>query len=428
MKKWICVIVGVLIVAMLLVGGWRLLEVRRAPVLTLGLYTGGRWDVPIANSDQFFDTLIRKFEEKHPGVQVAYKSGVLKRDYPEWLASAVLGGKAPDVFLVLPSDFSYLAGIGALEDLTPYMHTDEDFKRDAYFASALKEGVLNGRQLALAYEIAPMLMLVNKTLLDREGVAYPPNDWSLEDFYAICARVTHDTDGDGLSDQFGAYDYTWQEMVYTSGIRLFNELGSEAYFDQIAMTQAITFMKHLESLSDHSKPTSNDFDGGKVAFRPFLFSSYKAYMPYPYRLKKYSHFEWDCLPLPRGDSGNASVLQSSLIAINAAGKDKALAWDFVKLLVCEEAMQEKLLDLSYGIPVLKTIFKRDDSVRLLPSDESINLETILDIVENSVSEPYFREYSTVMKVADREISAIVASQVDIAQALGELNAEIKGML
>ena len=40
-------------------------------------------------------------------------------------------------------------------------------------------------------------------------------------------------------------------------------------------------MKRMEALNTYQKPGSNDFDSGRVAFRPFLFSAYKTYKPYP---------------------------------------------------------------------------------------------------------------------------------------------------
>ena len=56
-------------------------------------------------------------------------------------------------------------------------------------------------------------MCVNKTLLESEGIAVPSGDWTWENFYNICAKVTRDTDGDGETDQFGCYGYTWQDAL-----------------------------------------------------------------------------------------------------------------------------------------------------------------------------------------------------------------------
>lgn len=39
-------------------------------------------------------------------------------------------------------------------------------------------------------------MFVNKTLLQKEGIEIPNNDWTLDDFYEICQKVTRDSNND----------------------------------------------------------------------------------------------------------------------------------------------------------------------------------------------------------------------------------------
>lgn len=80
------------------------------------------------------------------------------------------------------------------------MQKDESFSLEKYYASAYAYGSFEGVQYALPYECAPKLMFVNKTILEKEGIAMPENHWTWDDFYRICREVTKDTDGDGTSD------------------------------------------------------------------------------------------------------------------------------------------------------------------------------------------------------------------------------------
>ena len=81
---------------------------------------------------------------------------------------------------------------------------------------------------AVPYECVPTLMCINKSLLESEGITVPSGDWTWEDFYNICARVTRDTDGDGEIDQFGCCGYTWQDALTANGASLFTEDGIRA--------------------------------------------------------------------------------------------------------------------------------------------------------------------------------------------------------
>ena len=115
----------------------------------------------------------------------------------------------------------------------------------------------------------------------------------------------------------------------------------------------------------------------------------------------------------RGGEEGASVLQSALIGMNAHSKEKELAWELIRQILSED-MQKDLIDHSYGIPVLKTIFE-DPEAELLQAGDALNVGTILDVVEKAISEPLFDSYLEAMDVADREISAVINTDVDISR-------------
>ena len=82
---------------------------RARPVeLRLGFMAGSYWDAPNGNCYAVIDAAVERFEREHPNVHVTYTSGILKRDYSEWLIDQYLLGSEPDVFLVLPEDFGTL--------------------------------------------------------------------------------------------------------------------------------------------------------------------------------------------------------------------------------------------------------------------------------------------------------------------------------
>lgn len=56
----------------------------------------------------------------------------------------------------------------------------------------------------------------------------PGNHWTWDDFYKICQKVTKDTDGDGRLDQFGVYNYKWNDATLSNGGTLFNQSGTNA--------------------------------------------------------------------------------------------------------------------------------------------------------------------------------------------------------
>ena len=137
----------------------------------------------------------------------------------------------------------------------------------------------SGTLYALPVECVPRLMFVNRTLIDREGIALPTDDWTWDDFLAICQKITRDTDGDGRLDQFGVYGYTWQDAVVTSGAKLFRDDGRASCFADSRIEGAIRFTIALHQTQNGQVVTERDFDLGHVAFRPFNFAVYRTYQP-----------------------------------------------------------------------------------------------------------------------------------------------------
>ena len=304
-------IAACLIGALALLTGGLIWQKTRVVVLEVGIFAGSNWDVANANSYVIIDKAVEKFEAEHDNVVVHYYSGIRKEDYSEWFSGQVLRGKEPDVFMVLGEDFNQFAEIGIMKDLEPLMMADPDFQKESYYNTALQAGQYDGRQYALPYETVPTLMFVNKSLLNREGLSVPDNDWTWDDLYQICRQITKDRDGDGLLDQFGTYNYGWTEAVYSNGAELFDENGTESYFNDERVTEAVRFTKQITDLNQRQKVSKDDFDSGNVAFMPLPFTEYRTYKTYPYKIKKYTKFQWDCITLPAGpEGGNTSMIST----------------------------------------------------------------------------------------------------------------------
>lgn len=425
-------LLGFLVMAILFMGwyGWRQLHPK---VLHIGVFAGSNWQVPAGDSYSIVDEAIRQFEQEHPGVKVDYMSGIKKEDYSEWLAERVLDEAEPDVFFVLSDDFNLYATTGVLLELTPAAGVDQDFAEQSYYPAALSYGQYEGRQYALPFESVPTLMFVNKTLLKREGIVMPDNNWTWQDFLSICRQVTRDTDGDGSPDQFGFYDYTWQQAVVTNGLELFKRDGNFSYFADNRMKEAMLFMMDLTAVNRGYQVTAKDFDMGRVAFRPFTFAEYRTYKPYPWRIKKYAAFEWDCIKLPAGPSGkNTSELNTMLMGISARTKEPALAWQLLKKFCYDPRIQELLLRESQGLPVRREVLESPEARQILlqdaPGDEKINVAIIDEVMENAVVPPKFRKYREAMLRADNDLKKIINNMEPFNNALNKLQKEINAYL
>ncbi len=396
-------------------GAYKGFATGRDKTITIGLFSDSYWEVQNGYSYRVTDDAASLFEEQNPGIKVEYTSGILKEDYSEWLSGQLLSENAPDVFYVLADDFNNFAEIGALADLSPFIENDPDFNKEAFYSSAYAYGQYNGSQYGLPYECAPKLMFVNKSILDKEGLKVPDKEWTWDDFYSICEKVTKDTDGNGTIDQFGVIGYTWEEAFESEGIKLFGEKGAKCYFTDDKIGKALTFIERLESINNKYNADSKDFDLGNVVFQPMSFSNYRAYKPYPLKVKKYTNFEWECIPMPAGpDGGNISTLDTLLIAMNKKCRNKSAAWDLIKTLTYNTKIQSEIFDYSEGVSVLKEVTESEQALGQLVNGNSFSLEVLSNAVEEAVVVPGFRYYDEAVAEVSRAVEAIIDGGYNIS--------------
>ena len=390
--------------------------VNKETVLTIGVYSGSYWNTPNGNCYQILDDAIAMFQQSHPGVMVEYVSGIPAGSYSEWLTEQILKGKEPDLYFVLPEDFDLLVSSGALAQLDARIEADPEFDTSAYYEACLLSGQFKGSQYALPHESVPTIMFVNKTLLEANGIAMPDDDWTWEDFYNICEQIT-DVD----SHQYGVHGYSWLDAMHSNGASLFSEDGRSCYLAEETVLQAVQFAKQLEALNGGYNVSARDFDEGRVAFQPLLYSEYRAYQPYPWRVKKYSAFQWDCVSMPAGPSGsNISELHTMMLGISSRTRHEDLAWEFCKLLSVNEDVQRQLYTYSHGISPLPAVAEDPELLQLhhdISEGSGFSPEMIHHIMSNAVVVPRFDAYDQAMNMVESAIQEAANNQLGQSRML-----------
>lgn len=407
---------------------------KQETVLEFAMFNGSNWDVAIQDSYPVIDDAIRKFEEEHPGVRVRYVSGIPKSDYPEWLSERMLMGKTPDVMMVLDSEFSRLVELGMLEDLDPWMEMDQDFDPEAYYETALMSGHIMGGQYALPMETVPYLMFVNKTLLNQENIPIPEEDYTFADLYDICRKVTKDTDGDGIPDQFGIYKYSWLDAAWANGAVMFSDDGRTCNFTSTQLLYAIRFVKSLDALNQNQRVTQETFDSGKVAFMPLSFAEYRTYKSYPYKIKKYTSFQWDCISMPKGPYGdNVSLVDSLNVGISSRSRHKELAWEFLKLLTSDEEIQMKIFEYTPAASVLRSVTESQEAEAIIRetldgTEKMIDGAFISKVIDNGRIKPKFASYQEAVQLADGEILKLFDEDTDLDNAMRLIQRKVQNFI
>ncbi|MDD2973121.1 MAG: sugar ABC transporter substrate-binding protein [Lachnospiraceae bacterium] len=418
----------------LILSGYNICQHRNPIELELGMFAGSNWDVANANSYVIIDKVIAQFEEEHPGVKVHYTSGIRKSDYSEWYAQQVMKGRTPDVSMILSDDFDQLVSLGVLENLTELMQKDMEFDASEYYTTALDAGKYKDGQYAMPYETVPNLMFVNKSLLNHEGFLMPDSDWTWDDMYDICKRVTKDQDGDGRLDQFGVYNFGWQEAAYSNGAQLYDEEGSESNFTDQRVIDSVKYVKKLSDLNQGQNVSQDEFDAGNVVFMPLSFANYRTYKTYPYKIKKYTTFKWECVTMPSGPQGdNLSEVNTLLMGISKESRHKELAWELLKLFTYNKEIQMDIFRYSQGASVIRSVTNSPRAEAIL-SEDTDDREQVIDtalldkIIEKGIIVPRFPKYHETMVYAEGEMDKILSDDKNVESTLKTIQRNVTSLL
>jgi multiple sugar transport system substrate-binding protein len=400
--------------------------------LRIGLFSGSAWGVPNPTSNRLYDGIIADFRSRRPEYTVSYRSGIRTQDYSERLAQDILNGEEPDLFFILPEDFTTLASIGALADLGPFLSRGE-IDPGAFYPNALAAGRLGSVQYALPFEVVPTLTFMNTSLLSRLGLPAPRPDWTWEDFLSLASRATVDTDRNGALDAFGSVGWSWLDAAYSNGELLFDAAGTSAAFDHDGLVDAVDFYLRLAELSSGTQvPT---FESGRVLFSPFPYSSYRAYRYYPYSLQRFGDFGWRAVPPPRGPNGkNAVELRVLLVGMSKRSPRKEAAWEFLKHLTTDEEAAYRILAYSQGLPARRGVLFAERARGILAhhisgAEEPLDATMLDRVVADSIVVPRFRKHAAALELASR---AIVAerpqSSSSLRNFLGKVDRAIESAL
>lgn len=378
------------------------------PLIRVGLFTGSAWRVPNPTANRLYDGLIADFRVQEPQYQVYYRSGVRVQDYSERLAQDILKGEEPDVFFILPEDFTTLASTGVLLDLGPLLKQSA-VESGLFYPNALAAGRFGETQYALPFEVVPSLMFVNSSLLNKLGMSMPAQSWRWEDFLTYAQKATRDRGGKGVLDTFGVNGYSWLDAAYSNGELLFDPTGTVADFDQDGVVDAVDFYLRLAALTKDT--VVPDFETGRVLFAPFSYSSYRAYKYYPYSVQRFGDFKWRALTMPRGPKGkNAGELKVLLAGISRRTTNRSAAWNFLKHITTDAEAAYRILEYSQGLPAQRGILTTDRARGILAhhisgSEEPLDADLLDRIVNDSVVLPRFKKHAAALDQASRAITA-----------------------
>ncbi|MCL2342710.1 MAG: sugar ABC transporter substrate-binding protein [Firmicutes bacterium] len=183
----------------------------------------------LSSSDKgYFNVLADQFHALHPNITV----NIINTPYDDFdskLLTMNASGTGPDIFThaQIMGLYDFVAQ-GMVMDMTPYIQKyGFDGVGLGIPQNVMDMGVVNGKTYGVPLNTYTSVMLYNKDLFDKAGVAYPPSDYS-DASWTFDSMVQKAKDV--MAGNPGTYGVLWdwsgsspiQDPEYLSGMPLFN--------------------------------------------------------------------------------------------------------------------------------------------------------------------------------------------------------------
>ena len=317
---------------LLLVAAWVLLE--QSPEQKRGGVVL-RWVVNSQERDQVYARAVKAaFEAKNPAIRIQF----IKQNEGRKVDTMISGGDAPDICEVGMDKVHYYVSAGVLRDLAGLMSPADRQDLKSYFPVTLAPYVDGQKVFALPWCYVPFILFYNKNLFDKYGVPYPTDDWTWDDYLQAAIELTHDVDGDGVTDEFGASFAKWQDGYYSwifqNGGSVLSQDGRQATFDDPEVVETVRFLEQLTRRdrvipTDVNKPQAAGIDLFEANRLAMHGPTGSFYIP---TYRESEKVDWDIASVPSGPSGRGTITAPVAFGVTSQSKHPADAYRLVRFL------------------------------------------------------------------------------------------------
>ncbi len=347
------------------------------------------WGSP--QEGEVWSHIAEEFQAAHPDISVNIEVADWN-GYWEKLRVQVAGGTPPDVFAMDAPLYPDWQSRDVLLNMQPYIDADPSVLEGVYpvtlEAYKTEEGMFG-----MPRDFQTIVLYYNKDMFDAAGVEYPTDEWTWDDFRAAAAELTIDKDGDGTTDQWGAwaevYDMEpfWGPVIWSHGGEVVDAAAGTTLIGSEEAMAGFEFIRQIW-LEDQSMPTEEQlsqygWDGLLSGVAAMGFSGHWSVPEYAQ-----AGLNFDVAPVPMGPAGRVTGVNSAGFVISKDSPNPDAAWEFVKFAV-SEAGQSELANIGLAVPILESVANSD---AYLGQEVQINHALFVEALEYAHMKPVFRGY------------------------------------
>ncbi len=342
--------------------------------------------------------IIKRFEEKNPGIKIKYISGPWSTDERQNMyIRSFLGG---DPIEIVYMDVTWTAKFAENGWLIPLDSYFNQIDKEDFIEPTVKAGIYKGK----LYRI-PVRADVGVLYYRKDIVSKPPETW--DEFLSMCERMSKPPDLYCIVFQGMQYEgLTCNFLEYLWGAGGDVIKGKDVLLDRKPTVEALDFMRTLIDKSYAPKSVLTFQEQHSLSFFAEGKSIFMRNWPYAWLIlnRESSKLKGKIGIVPmihkRGEKP-AGTLGGWGFGIAKGTKNVDAAWKFIKYATSKEA--QKILHFKRGgVPSRKSLFKDPDILKKSPHYPQL-YKTLL----NAKARPVHPDYPRISDTIQKHVSAVL---------------------
>jgi len=370
-------------------------------------------------------SLIKEFETQNPGTKIEYINDP-DRQAMQKLQVMFAGNESPDIMSIHGAYFLPFASRGFLLPLDEFIDKCRELKLSDFYPKLINGCKYRGTLYSLPRYTSVYVLFYNRNLFDGEGLTYPGENFTWDDFLNAAKRLTKDTNNDGVIDQFGSTMDFWGARIYPwiwqNNGRIFDTENNLCLLNDKNTVEAIQFLVDLRYrhkvvplvLPVEYKSNVEMFRTGKIGM--FISGAWDIQ-----GLRSEKAIPWNIGPLPKNKK-KATMLGMENYAISSRTKNKELSYKFLEFILGKESqllMAEKL-DKQPSLVEAGKIFAE--------GKRSYDRKVLTDTLEYGLLPPNLMKYSEIELVLQQELDLIWLKKKTVKEGLESATKKINAIL
>ena len=366
-------------------------------------------------NEETLQKMAEAFHEEYPNITVEIET-IGYDDYFTQMQTRVAGGTAPDCYELNIENFAAYANKGLLGEITgEFAGLNE---------TALGAFNVGGKQFGLPESFSNVVLIYNKDLFDKAGVAYPTADWTQADLQAAAEAIRALGD-----DTFGI----WQPITYNEFFKVVAQYGGAILNeDKTAFTinseANITAAKALVDrvLVSNVQPDAvqqggmGDWDwfmSGKLGMIPTGIWAFQSFT-------ENCDFDWDITVEP-GSTQKATHFFSNCVVINPESKNQEAAAAWLTWLTSSTKSADIRLAAGWDLPALSDMDALSAYLDITPP---ANRAAVFESLNYLVMPPVIEDYALMSDIIGQYLSAAADGTMTVEDALNAAQADCEAQI